>query len=97
MSHVGVSKGCATTVAENLAKTKLAIAVLDHHIEVLEAILSYLIRSQDQYKDLSLGEYEEKIATVKKEIEFAVRRRNKLMKINEMGIEYSDGNFLLDI
>jgi hypothetical protein len=88
---------CPTIVAEKLAKTKLAIAVLDHHIEILEAILSYLIRSQDQPNDLSLAEYEKKIATVKKEIEFAVRQRHKLMHINEMGIEYRDGNFLLDI
>ena len=66
--------------------------MLDHHIEILEALLSYLMRSQDQHKDLLLVESMEKIAIVKKEIEIAVRHRHKLMKVNEMGIEYIDGN-----
>jgi hypothetical protein len=83
-------------VAEKLAKTELAIKVLDHHIEILEAMLSFLIGLQDLHKDLLLPQHDKKIATVKREIDFAVRQRQKLKKIKEMGIEYMDGNFLVN-
>ena len=68
---------------------------MDHHIEILEAILSFLIRLPDPHKDLLLPQRDKKIATVKQEIDFAVKQRQKLKKIKEMGIEYMEGNFLI--
>jgi hypothetical protein len=68
---------------------------LDHHIEILEAMLLFLIRLPDPHKDLLLYQYEKKVATVKQEIDFAVKQRQKLKKIKEMGIEYMEGNFLI--
>ncbi len=85
--------GCPAIVAEKLAKTKLAIAVIDHHIEILEAMLSYLVQLQNQRRDWLLVDYDKKIATVKKEIEVAQKHRQKLINLNEKGIEYVDWNF----
>ena len=80
---------------EKLAKTEVAIKVLDHHIEILEAMLLFLIRSQDPRNDW-LHQHEKKIAAVKQEIDFAMRERQNLKKAKEMGIESMDGNFLRD-
>ena len=58
-------------------------------------MLSFLIRLQDPHKDLLLRQRDKKIATVKQEIDFAVKQRQKLKKIKEMGIEYMEGSFLI--
>jgi hypothetical protein len=55
-------------------------------------MLSFLTRLQDPHKDLLLRQRDKKIATVKQEIDFAVKQRQKLKKIKEMGIEYLEGN-----
>jgi hypothetical protein len=59
-------------------------------------MLLFLLRSQDPRDDL-LHQHEKKIATVKQEIEFAVRERQNLKQVKEMGIESMDDNFLRDI
>ena len=92
----GQARGEELIVAEKLAKTEVAIKVLDHHIEILEAMLLFLLRSQDPSDDL-LHQHEKKIATVKQEIEFAVRERQNLKKVKEMDIESMDDNYLRDI
>jgi hypothetical protein len=48
---------------------------LDHHIERLEAKLSFLIRSYDDSPTNSLYQYEKKIAIVKQEINEVMERR----------------------
>jgi hypothetical protein len=48
---------------------------LDHHIERLEAKLSFLIRSYDDSLTNSLYQYEKKIAIVKQEINEVMERR----------------------
>lgn len=48
---------------------------LDHHIERLEAKLSFLIRSYDDSPTNSLYQYEKKIAIVKKEINEVMEMR----------------------
>ena len=58
-------------------------------------MLSFLIRLQDPYKDLLLPQRDKKIATVKQEIDFAMKKRQKLKKMKETGIEYMEGNFLI--
>lgn len=58
-------------------------------------MLSFLIRLQDPHKDLLLHQHYKKIAVIKQEIDFAVKQRQKLKKIKEMGIEYVDGNLLV--
>ncbi len=59
-------------------------------------MLLFLVRSQDLRDDL-LHQHERKIATVKQEIEFAVRERQNLKKVKEMDIESMDDNYLRDI
>ncbi len=55
------------------------IKALDHHIEILRAKLSFLIKSYDySCTDLSLYQYEIKINTVKQEIREAIEQRPKL-------------------
>ena len=56
-------------------------------------MLSFLIGSQGAHEDLLLRQHGKKIATVKQEIDFAVKQRQNLEKIKEMGIEYLDSNF----
>ena len=54
------------------------IKALDHHIERLEAKLSFLIRSYDDddpRTDLLDHQYKKKIATIKQEIDDAMERR----------------------
>jgi predicted RNase H-like nuclease (RuvC/YqgF family) len=48
--------------------TVVRMKALDHHIERLEAKLSYLIRSYDDSHTDLLYQYDKKIATVKQEI-----------------------------
>ena len=55
--------------------TVVGMNVLDHHIERLEAKLSFLIRSYDNSPTNSLYQYEKKIATVKQEINEVMERR----------------------
>ena len=55
--------------------TVVRMNALDHHIERLEAKLSFLIRSYDSPADL-LYQYEKKIAIVKQEINEVMERRD---------------------
>ena len=48
--------------------TVVGMNTLDHHIERLEAKLSFLIRSYDIFPTNSFYQYEKKIAIVKQEI-----------------------------
>ena len=73
------------TVASEI---EVAIKALDHHIEKLEAKLSFLIRSYDDDPSttLLLYQYEKKIATVRQEIEYAMEERRRLNNLSQMGI-----------
>jgi hypothetical protein len=56
--------------------TVVGMKALDHHIERLEAKLSFLIRSyNDSRTDSLLYQYEKKIAIVKQEINEVIERR----------------------
>lgn len=55
--------------------TVVGMNALDHHIERLEAKLSFLIRSYDNSPTNSLYQYEKKIAIVKQEINEVMERR----------------------
>jgi hypothetical protein len=56
--------------------TVVGMKALDHHIERLEAKLSFLIRSyNDSHTDSLLYQYEKKIAIVKQEINEVMERR----------------------
>ncbi len=62
-----------------IVEIEVAIKVLDYHIERLEAKLLFLIRScDDSCTDLSLYQYEKKIATVKQEIAGLMEERQRL-------------------
>ena len=77
------SKTTATRFAVRQQKTRqddvtvVGIKVLDDHISRLEAKLSFLIRSYDNYYSSTdlLYQYEKKIATVKQEIDDAMEQR----------------------
>ena len=73
-----------------LIPKEAANKALDHHIERLEAKLSFLIRSyDDSYTDLLLllsSQYEKKIAIVKQEISDAVEQRQTLDKLRQISI-----------
>jgi hypothetical protein len=71
------------TVASEI---EVAIKALDHHIEKLEAKLSFLIRSYDDPPTLLLYQYEKKIATVRQEIEYAMEDRRRLNNLSQMGV-----------
>ncbi|HYY67753.1 MAG TPA: hypothetical protein VE572_05335 [Nitrososphaeraceae archaeon] len=77
-------KGDVTVASE----IEVAIKALDHHIEKLEAKLSFLIRSYDDDPSttLLLYQYEKKIATVRQEIEYAIEDRRRLNNLSQMGI-----------
>ncbi len=65
---------------------EVEIKALDHHIERLEAKLSFLIRSCDEsHTDLSY-QFEEKIDTVKQEIRDATEQRRMLNKLMQISI-----------
>jgi hypothetical protein len=57
------------------AVTVVGMNALDHHIERLEAKLSFLIRSYDAPRTDLLYQYDKKIATVKQEINDAMEQR----------------------
>jgi hypothetical protein len=57
------------------AVTVVGMNALDHHIERLEAKLSFLIRSYDDSRTDLLYQYEKKIAIVKQEINEVMERR----------------------
>jgi hypothetical protein len=57
------------------AVTVVGMNALDHHIERLEAKLSFLIRSYDAPHTDLLYQYDKKIATVKQEINDAMEQR----------------------
>ena len=59
-----------------VVKIEVAITASDRHIERLEAKLSFVIRSYDPHTDL-LYQYEKKIATIKQEIECAMKQRRR--------------------
>ena len=72
------------TVATEIEVT---IKALDHHIQKLEAKLSFLIKSYVYNPHAaSLYEYEKKITTVRKEIEHAKEERFRLNTLSQMGI-----------
>jgi uncharacterized small protein (DUF1192 family) len=62
---------------------EVAIKALDHHIERLQAKLSFLVRSYDNNNnprtDLS-DEYKKKIATIKQEIDDTMEHRRQLVR-----------------
>jgi hypothetical protein len=83
-----VNTTTATTFGERQQKTiqggrvtVIEVAILDRHIERLEAKLWFLIRSyaDDSLTDLS-DEYEKKIATVKQEIDDTMEHRRELAR-----------------
>jgi len=59
---------------------------LDHHIERLEAKLSFLVRSYDDPREDSLYQYEKKIATIKQEIDDMTEQRLALNRLRQMSI-----------
>jgi hypothetical protein len=67
----------------------VGIKVLDHHIERLEAKLSFLIRQYDDdddpRTDLSY-QHEKKIATIKQEINNAIEQRRILNRPRQMTV-----------
>jgi hypothetical protein len=65
----------ATTEGKTGAVTVVGMNALDHHIERLEAKLSFLIRSYDAPRTDLLYQYDKKIATVKQEINDAMEQR----------------------
>ena len=71
-----------------LIPKEAAIKSLDHHIERLEAKLSFLIRSYDDscIDLLLLSQYEKKIAIVKQEINDAAEQRQTLDRLRQMSI-----------
>jgi hypothetical protein len=72
------------TVASEI---EVVIKALDHHIEKLEAKLSFLIRSYDDPSTaLLLYQYEKKIATVRQEIGYAMEDRHRLNNLSQMSI-----------
>jgi hypothetical protein len=69
-----------------VVKIEVAIKAWDHHIEILEAKLSFLISSYDPHTDLLLYQYEKKIATVKQELDDATEQRRMLNRLSQMGV-----------
>jgi hypothetical protein len=57
---------------------EVAIKMWDDHIEILEAKLSFLIRSYDDPNSDLLYQYEKKVATLKREINDAMEQRQML-------------------
>jgi hypothetical protein len=66
-----------------IVKTEPTIKALDHHIEKLEAKLSFLIESYDPRRDFSY-QYEKKIDAVKHEIEHAMEERQRLYSLSQL-------------
>jgi hypothetical protein len=65
---------------------EVGVKALDHHIERLEAKLSFLIRSYDNddpHTDLSDDEYKKKIATIKQEIDDAMKQRRTSNRLEQ--------------
>ena len=72
------------TVASEIEVT---IKALDHHIEKLEAKLSFLIRSYDDPSTtLLLYQYEKKIATLKEEINNSMEERRTLNRMRQISV-----------
>jgi hypothetical protein len=57
---------------------EVPIKMWDDHIEILEAKLSFLIRSYDDSNSDLLYQYEKKVATLKREINDAMGQRQML-------------------
>jgi hypothetical protein len=69
-----------------VAEIEVAIKAWDHHIERLEAKLSFLIRSYDDPRTDLLYQYEKKIATVKQEINDATEQKRTLNRLRQMSV-----------
>lgn len=69
-----------------VVETEVAIRAFDHHVERLEAKLSYLIRSCDDACEDSLYQCERKIATVKQEIDDMIEQKRTLHRLKQMSI-----------
>ncbi|HEU4823607.1 MAG TPA: hypothetical protein VFS97_09320 [Nitrososphaeraceae archaeon] len=69
-----------------VVEIEIAIRALDHHIERLEAKLSFLIRSYGDPREDSLYQYQKKIATVKQEIDDMTEQRRALNRRRQMSI-----------
>jgi uncharacterized small protein (DUF1192 family) len=69
-------------------ETEVRIKALDRHIERLEAKLSFLIASYDDYHPrINLSDqYKKKIATVKQEIDDAIQRRRSSDRREQMSV-----------
>ncbi|HKH86912.1 MAG TPA: hypothetical protein VKA40_10200 [Nitrososphaera sp.] len=57
---------------------EVPLKMWDDHIERLEAKLSFLIRSYDDFNSDLLYQYEKKVATLKREINDAMEQRQML-------------------
>jgi hypothetical protein len=70
-----------------VVEIEVGIKALDRHIEMLQAKLSFLIRSYDDdpCTDLS-DQYKKKIATIKQEIDDAMQRRRTSNRLEQMSV-----------
>ena len=69
-----------------VVETEVAIRAFDHHVEKLEAKLSFLIRSCDDTREDPLYQCERKIATVKQEIDDMIEQKRALHRLKQMSI-----------
>ena len=69
-----------------VVEIEVATKAWDHHIERLEAKLSFLIGSYDDPRTDLLSQYEKKIATVKQEIDDATEHRRTLNRLSQMSV-----------
>jgi hypothetical protein len=65
---------------------EVAIKMWDDHIEILEAKLSFLIRSYNDPNSDLLYQYEKKVATLKREINDAMEQREMLRGRGKLSI-----------
>ncbi len=72
--------------AAPILKEEAELKVLDNHIEILKAKLSFLMRSYDGISTNLLHQHEEKIDIVKKEILDAMEQRWALNRRRQIGI-----------
>ena len=87
-NHYNLTRTTAKKLATTEDKTgdvtildgiEVAIKMWDDHIEILEAKLSFLIRSYDDPNSDLLYLYEKKVATLKREINDAMEQRQRLI------------------
>jgi|ERR687892_150578 hypothetical protein len=69
-----------------VVEIEVSLKAWDHHIETLEAKLSFLIRSYDDLRSDLLYQYQKKIATVKQEINDAIEQRQTLNRLRQMSV-----------